>query len=216
MKNTVLKLLTEFVMVFLGVLLAFFTSNWAERERDRKYLNTIVDNLIQDVENDSVQVIHAISNVRTQYDSLEVLISHLRGNNLKAADPYIYWTYFSYSAFDPTTETFESIVFGGDMKLVGDLKTIRSMKELDHINNKLNEVHIKYYQSVESFKNTFICHYDMRNFNFTSIPMRNRMEFWNRINFLRANVKYYYEILLVAQQNYNKFLQEIKAQRIIA
>ena len=213
MKNNVIKLFTEFILVFLGVLLAFLTSNWAERKRDEKYVRAIFDNLIQDVRNDSTQVIQAINTLKMQHDSLEVLINHLAAMKLQEANPHIYWTYFSYNVFNPTTETFESMVFGGDMKLVSDLNAIRTMKELDHLNKKLGEIHEKYYTAIESFKYSFICQYDMDDFSFRSIPIAKRVEFWNRVNFLKANVKYYYEALVVAQKKYNYFLNEIEIKK---
>lgn len=206
MKNRIVHLATEFVMVFLGVLLAFLTSNWAEREKDRRYLTTIVDNLVQDVRNDSIQVVRAINALKMQRDSLEVLVFYLGQMNFRQANPHLYWTYFSYSAFDPSTETFESLVFGGDMKLVQDLNTLRSMKDLDHINKKLKEVHDKYSEATESFRNSFVCHYKMEDFDFALIPPKSRIEFWNRVNFLKANVKAYHDILVVAQVKYNEFL----------
>ncbi|WP_276372707.1 DUF6090 family protein [Chryseolinea sp. H1M3-3] len=211
MRNNVIKLLTEFVLVFLGVLLAFLTSNWAERKRDEKYVKAIFDNLIQDVRNDSSQVIEAISSLKMQHDSLQILIDHLGSMNLEKADRHIYWTYFSYNVFDPTTKSFESMVFGGDMKLVNDLNAVRRMKELDHLNKKLGEIHEKYYLAIESFRNSFICHYNMDQFTFESIPREKRIEFWNRVNFLKANVKYYYEALVLAQTKYNSLLKELES-----
>jgi hypothetical protein len=213
MKNNVTKLLIEFVLVFLGVLLAFLTTNWAERKRDEKYVKAIFDNLIQDVRNDSSQVIQAISSLKMQHDSLQILISHWGSMKSDLAKSHIYWTYFSYNVFDPNTKSFESMVFGGDMKLVNDLNAVRRMKELDHLNKKLGEIHEKYYLAIESFRNSFICHYNMEEFTFQSIPKEKKLEFWNRVNFLKANVKYYYEALTVAQAKYNSFLREIESQK---
>jgi hypothetical protein len=98
------------------------------------------------------------------------------------------------------------MIFSGDMKLIDDMDKIRKIKDLDHMNRKLEEVHGKYYLSIEAFRNGFICSHDLDNFDFRKIPIGQRMEFWNRINFLKANVKYYHDALLMAQSKYNEFL----------
>ena len=192
-------------MAFLGVLFAFWINDWGERKRDREFVENLFENLVQDVKNDSVEIAKAIRFVRIHHDSLQLLINKLDEMKFSEANNLIHWTYFSYYAFDPTMETFESI-FGGDMKLLTDFRKVQSIKKLFHVNDKLKQAQSIYFDGVEEFRNTFVCPYDPNSFDFKSIP--NRIEFWNRINFLNGDVMLYYEMLVIAQKNYNQFLQD--------
>jgi hypothetical protein len=98
------------------------------------------------------------------------------------------------------------MVYGGDMKLVDDLAMLRSIKDLDEINEKVRELHVRYRDNVETFRNAFICRYNIDHFNFANIPPEQGIEFWNRLSFLSAHVRYYYEGLLISQKKYNDFL----------
>jgi hypothetical protein len=208
MKEKILHLVTEFTMVFLGVLLAFITNNWAEAEKDKKNIAIILDNLTDDVRKDSTNIIEAVDVLKTQHDSLTSLIADLFAMHHQKANKNIYCAYFSYNAFDPTTATFESLVFGGDLKLVADIHKLKEIKELDHINSKLRELQRNYHTNIESFRNSFICQYNVEHFSFESIPPEQGIEFWNRLNFLKVSVQNYLEALLLAQQRYNIFLKE--------
>lgn len=203
-KRRIEHLIFEFIMIFMGVFLAFFVNDWANRRQEKKYAEAIIENLNADVRSDSLRILHAIERVKMQHEALTALIERLADGDFESATEYIYWSYFTYNAFSPTTETFESMVFGGDMKLVRDLEIIKALKELDQINQVLEDVHTKYYSSVESFKFNFVCQYDLDHFDFRSI--KNKQEFWNRINFLRSNVGNYLEALYAAQRKYNDYL----------
>jgi hypothetical protein len=205
-KGTILHFLTEFVMVFLGVLFAFFVNDWAEQQREKKYVESIVTNLIDDVKMDSANVIAAIDAVGNQNDSLAALLDELCVFNYKTANSKIYYTYFCYNVFEPRRSTYQSMVYGGDMKLVDDLAMLRSIKDLDEINEKVRELHVRYRDNVETFRNAFICRYNIDHFNFANIPPEQGIEFWNRLSFLSAHVRYYYEGLLISQKKYNDFL----------
>lgn len=210
MKNRILHLATEFAMVFLGVLLAFFANDWSEKKRDEKYVQTIIENLVDDVRKDSANIIDAIEVVGNQYDSLTILLDDLYVMNHKKANNNIYCTYFCYNIFEPTTATYESMIFSGDMKLIGDPIRLKSLKNIDEMNQKLRVLHSRYQSNIESFRNTFISKYNIQHFNFGNVSPDNGIEFWNRLTFLSAHVKYYYEGLLIAQKKYNDFLTELR------
>ena len=86
MKDRILHLITEFVMVFMGVLLAFVANNWAEQKRDEKYLVTILEHLREDVKRDSSNIIDAIDALGSQHDSLEKLLDDLYVMNHRKAN----------------------------------------------------------------------------------------------------------------------------------
>jgi hypothetical protein len=198
----------EFIVVFFGVLFAFWIDGWKDHKRNQEYVNHIVQNLINDLRNDSIKIADAIYNIKRQHDSLSILISNLEYRNYKTASKHIFWAYSTYNVFDPSTETYQSMIFGGDIKLMNDFETIREIKELSQINSKLVEVHSRYYNAVEAFRNNFICQHNIEEFDFESV--KNKNEFWNRINFLKSNIKYYLDALLMAQTKYNKFLHHIR------
>lgn len=209
MKDRILHFTTEFVMVFLGVLLAFVANNWAEQKRDQRYMATIFANLLSDVKKDSANVIDAIEVLGSQYDSLEALLDDLYVMNHRKANGNVLCTYYCYNVFDPTTSTYQSLLFSGDMKLI-DVNKLKSIKDVEEVNQKLHDLHIRYQNNVESFRNMFISQYNIEHFNFANIPPEEGVEFWNRLTFLSANVKYYYEALLIAQVKYNDLLKELR------
>jgi hypothetical protein len=91
-----------------------------------------------------------------------------------------------------------------------DVNKLKSIKDVEEVNQKLRDLHIRYQSNVESFRNMFISQYNVERFNFASIPPDKGIEFWNRLNFLSANVKYYYEALLIAQKKYNDLLDDLR------
>jgi hypothetical protein len=211
MKDRILHLITEFTMVFLSVLLAFFISSWAEQKKEEKYQATILDHLRDDVKKDSANIIDAIEVVGVQHDSLTILLNDLYVMNHKKANGNIYCTYFSYNVFEPTTSTYQSMLFSGDMKLI-DIRKLKSIKDVEEVNLKLRDLHVRYQSNIELFRNTFISQYNVERFNFAAVPSDKGIEFWNRLNFLSANVKYYYEALLIAQMKYNNLLADLKVR----
>lgn len=209
MKDRILHLVTEFVMVFMGVLLAFVANNWAEQKRDEKYLVTILEHLREDVKRDTSNIIDAIDALGSQHDSLEILLDDLYVMNHRKANGNVHCTYYYYNVFEPTTSTYQSMLFSGDMKLI-DVNTLKSIKDVEEVNQKLRELHTRYQVNVESFRNAFISQYNIEHFDFANIPPDKGTEFWNRLTFLSTNVSYYYEALLIAQVKYNNLLKELR------
>jgi hypothetical protein len=153
-------------MVFLGVLLAFYVNDWGESKREKDFVKNIMENMIQDVKKDSIEITKALEFTKKQHDSLLAIIAKLEVKDYKSANRQIYWSYGSYNVFNPSTETFASMVFGGDLKLLRDFNLLRAMKDINQINRKLEEVHSKYYNSLEMFKNEFICKGNIQRFDF--------------------------------------------------
>ena len=204
-KSTIKFFLTEFLMVFFGVLLAFWVINWGERKRNKEYAENIIQNISDDIRNDSIRVVEAIKMINMQYSMLTSFTSHLRAGQYDSASLYVASCYMSYNLFEPTTESYQSMIYGGDLKLIEDYKIIRQIKEIDHINQQLNHLHGLYYRAVEDIRNTFLCKEDMDDLDFKRFG--NRMEFWNRVNFLRDTyLKNYEKTLRHSQSKYNEFL----------
>jgi hypothetical protein len=208
MKSRILYLATEFTIVFLAVLLAFFTNSWAEEKRDEKEMAVVLSNLVADVKRDSANILDAITALRDQNDSIMLLIKDLGMFNHKKANGNVVCTYYSFSSFEPTTAMIESMIFGVKMKLVGNHTKFKAIKDLDHMNAKLRTLRNEYVATVESFRNTFICQHNMQHFDFSALPQSQGTELWNRLKFLSASVEQYYVALLMAQGKYNAFLKD--------
>jgi uncharacterized protein DUF6090 len=205
-KKTIKYFATEFVMVFLGVLLAFMVNDWGESRKDKKTAEIILSNIIEDVRNDSAKIISAIEMLEVQHGSIDRLINHLSLGNYDSADFLVKSCYSSFSVFEPTTVSYQSMIYGGDLKLMNDYGIARLIREVDHSNNRVIQIHNLYFLAIEDLRNTFICKENMNPFKFSKL--NNRIEFWNRLNFLQGTyIKNYEMILRQAQSKYHDFLR---------
>src|SRR5688500_13911614 len=95
-KTTIRCFLIEFVMVFLGVLLAFWVNDFGERIRNREYAENIIKNISADIKEDSIRIREAISMIDLQYQALFALTTHLRNADYDSANIFLQACYQSY------------------------------------------------------------------------------------------------------------------------
>jgi hypothetical protein len=211
--STIRFFLIEFVMVFLGVLLAFWVNDFGDRIRNKKYAEQIVKNIVADIKSDSVNIREAILMIDFQYETLMSLTRHLRNGHYDSANLFVKACYISYNAFEPNTQSYQSMIYGGDLKLIDDYEVIKLIKEIDQANHQLNQVHSLYYKAVEDIRNTFISKENMDDLNFKRL--RSQSEFWNKVNFLQETyLKNYAKVLKHSQSKYHELLALTSTSRV--
>lgn len=118
MKQTILKLIAEAILIIFSVLLAFWIDSKTKQVGDKKLRKELIDRIYTDIKNDSVSYSLFLRNRKKAEASLETLIRYVSSDKITADSlasllAIIEWI----PGYQPTNSTYSSIINSGQLQL---------------------------------------------------------------------------------------------------
>lgn len=118
-KNTIKKLLFEFLAIFLGVSASFGLSEFSKKQNSVKEENSIIADLKNEAQNigDYTKIIE--QNLK---EEIQLYVSLLESNEITSqkykSKTNIEYSLFNYQAFSPPTDTYQSIIGSDGLRIL--------------------------------------------------------------------------------------------------
>ena len=120
-----------FVVIF-GVTIAFYLNNWSENRKLEKQEQDVLESLLIDLNEDSVNLITAIDTTKYLTMASGKLISAIKSPDLRNTDSLIFYMlplYF-FSPFTPQDATYKSLLSAGKLEIISDFSLRKSITNL--------------------------------------------------------------------------------------
>lgn len=138
-----LNYLLEFIIVFLGITIAFYINQRAEAQKVRSQEDTYLDMIVADLEKDSVDHNYIIQFYRNRLWPLEIANHLLENSNAENVDSIILYSLslVQTSNYHPDVKTYHSLVENGEILKIEDLELRRRMADYYAYFNMLEDRH---------------------------------------------------------------------------
>jgi len=166
-KSTFKDYFIEFIIVILGITIAFWLSNLGEERKERNLEIQYINDLRSDLKKDSVYLISSIDSNEKKLQSLSKAIRFFTGQktNLTYDSMPIYAGLVgNYNYFEPNENTYLSLQQSGDFKVFKDKDFKKSLIELYRSYELIEQEHINLSSALDdNFYPQFMSSYDMLN-----------------------------------------------------
>jgi len=119
----------EIILVVIGILIALQINNWNEKQKNKQQELVILENILQDLKNDTVGLNNIIERRTSKVASAEIMVSYYNGKKIdKLSDYYFHWTNVLYwEAHNPRNIAFKELVNSGNVSIIKNAEIRNSL-----------------------------------------------------------------------------------------
>lgn len=166
-KSTFKEYFIEFIIVLLGITIAFWLSNLGDSRKERKLEAQYIFDLRSDLKKDSVYLTSSIASNEKKLQSLSKAIRFFLGQETELtydSMPVYAGLVGNYNYFEPNENTYLSLQQSGDFKVFKDKDFKKALIELYRSYELIEQEHINLSSALDdNFYPQFMSSYDMLN-----------------------------------------------------